>query len=59
MRKTKEFERLWCHKDFKRLIKVEASKRGLNIKDYTKQLAANKSLMEEFSNDGKKWNFKI
>ena len=52
---------MWCHKDFKKMIKVDSSKSGINIIDYTKKLAdKDHNITEELTTKTKrKWKFNI
>ena len=45
-------ERLLVHPDFKKIVKADASIRGITVIEYTRRLSHVKSLEEEF-NDSK------
>jgi hypothetical protein len=62
MNKRKEYERMYCHKDFKKMLKIESTNMGFkNVLEYTKHIAhKNSDVIEEVVNaKKKKWKFNL
>lgn len=46
--KKPQYAMIWVHPTFRKKIKIESSQNNMSIVDYTKHLANQKSLQEEF-----------
>jgi len=56
MSKTKQYQRIWVHPDFKNQLKSEASLEGKKLVDYTKELAEKR---QQKPQKREKFNFRL